>query len=277
MPVDPESGGTSIGVNDAGLVCSLLNVYNGSTATPAPVSRGTIIPPLLRYADVDSALMWASQFDPRHFQPFRLLIVDGRELVECRSDGHALHRRRQPLRDAVIRTSSGLGDRLVARPRAALFRQYAPLPRATRSQPRISFHLHQWRGREEVSVRMRRADARTVSHTVVEVREHTVSLAYRPAEAAESVSITVAPLPHSSPVSLSPPWSPRTCNDWRRTPRSRGIYSTDPCGRRVHRRRLRGRSGAVGFGACPWKSRAATAVVVTRAALDQRFSRQGSD
>ena len=41
---------------------------------------------------------------------------------------------------------------------------------------------------------MRRSDARTVSHTVVEVREHTVSLAYRPAEAAESVSITVAPL-----------------------------------------------------------------------------------
>ena len=64
MPVDPESGGTWIGVNDAGLVCSLLNVYNGSTATRARVSRGTIIPPLLRYADVDSALMWASQLEP---------------------------------------------------------------------------------------------------------------------------------------------------------------------------------------------------------------------
>ena len=191
MPVDPASGGTWIGVNDAGLVCSLLNVYNGSTVTRAPVSRGTIIPPLLRYADVDSALMWASQLDPGHFQPFRLLIVDGRELVECRSDGHVLHQRRQPLHDAVIRTSSGLGDRLVARPRAALFRQFLAAT-SDKVAAEDLFHLHQWRGREEVSVRMRRSDARTVSHTVVEVREHTVSLAYRPAEAAESVSITVA-------------------------------------------------------------------------------------
>jgi uncharacterized protein with NRDE domain len=191
MPVDPESGGTWIGVNDAGLACSLLNVYDGSTATRTPVSRGTIIPPLLRYADVDSALMWASQLEPTHYQPFRLLIVDGRELVECCSDGRALHHRRQPLSEAVIRTSSGLGDRLVARPRAALFRKFIAAT-SNKVAAEDLFHLHQWRGREEVSVRMRRADARTVSHTVIEVRELTVSLAYRPADAAESISITVA-------------------------------------------------------------------------------------
>ena len=191
MPVDPESGGTWIGVNDAGLACSLLNAYNGSTATRAPLSRGTIIPPLLRYADVDSALMWASQLEPTHYQPFRLLIVDGRELIECCSDGRALQHRRQALHEAVIRTSSGLGDRLVARPRAALFRKFLAAT-SNKVAAEDLFHLHQWRGREEVSVRMRRADARTVSHTVIEVHELTVSLAYRPADAAESVSLTVA-------------------------------------------------------------------------------------
>jgi uncharacterized protein with NRDE domain len=191
MPVDPESGGTWIGVNDAGLACSLLNVYNGVTSTRARVSRGTIIPPLLRYPDVDSALMWASQLEPSHYQPFRLLIADGRELIECCSDGRILHHRRQRLHDAVIRTSSTLGDRLVARPRAALFRKFL----AATSNKVVAedlFHLHQWRGREDVSVRMRRADARTVSHTVIQVHERTVSLAYRPAEAADSVSMAVA-------------------------------------------------------------------------------------
>jgi uncharacterized protein with NRDE domain len=191
MPTDPESGGTWIGVNDAGLACSLLNVYNGATNPQAPVSRGTIIPPLLGYADIDSALMWASRLDPRRFQPFRLLIVDGRELVECCSDGHTLHRRRRPLRDAEIRTSSGLGDHVVARPRTALFRRFLAAT-SNKVAAEDLFHLHHWRGREEVSVRMRRPDARTVSHTVIEVRERMVSLAYRPAEAAESVSITLA-------------------------------------------------------------------------------------
>jgi uncharacterized protein with NRDE domain len=193
MPVDPESGGTWIGVNDAGLACSLLNVCTGAGAAAPlrPISRGTIIPPLLRYGDIDSALMWASQLQPTRYQPFRLLLVDGKELVECCSDGRTLDRRRQQLHHPVIRTSSGLGDHLVARPRAALFRKFLAAT-SNKIAAEDLFHLHQWRGREELSVRMRRSDARTVSHTVIEVRERTVSVAYRPAEAADTVSITVA-------------------------------------------------------------------------------------
>jgi len=191
MPIDPESGGTWIGVNDAGLACSLLNVYSGTEVTRAPVSRGTIVPPLLRYGDVDSAFMWASQLQPARYQPFRLLIVDGRELIECCSDGITLEHRRRQLRHPLMRTSSGLGDRRVVRPRAELFRRFLAAT-SNKIAAEDLFHLHQWRGREEVSVRMRRSDARTVSHTVIEVRERTVRLVYRPAEAAESVSLTLA-------------------------------------------------------------------------------------
>ena len=191
MPVDPASGGTWIGVNDAGLVCSLLNVCAGQPVAPAPLSRGTIIPPLLRYADVDSALMWAARLPPDQYQPFRLLISDGHELVECCSDGRTLRHRRRLLTNAVIRTSSGLGDRLVTRPRAALFRKFLAAT-SDKVAAEDLFHLHQWRGREEISVRMRRADARTVSHTVIEVRERTVRLVYRPADAFQGVSIAVA-------------------------------------------------------------------------------------
>jgi hypothetical protein len=191
MPVDPDGGGTWIGVNDAGLACTLLNVSGGSRLVAAPLSRGTIIPRLLGYGDVDSALVWARELPADRYLPFRLLIVDGRELVDCWTDGSTFEHRRLRLRDAVIRSSSGLGDHLVAGPRAALFHRFL----ASTHDPIAAedlFHLHRWRGREELSVRMRRADARTVSHTVIEIRERTVNLAYRQADSPDTVSITLA-------------------------------------------------------------------------------------
>jgi hypothetical protein len=54
------------------------------------------------------------------------------------------------------------------------------------------FHMHQWPGREAISVRMLRADAQTVSHTIVEVRDRSVRVTYRQAAAAESVAVTMA-------------------------------------------------------------------------------------
>ncbi len=191
MPVDPDGGGTWIAVNDAGLACTLLNVSGGSRNIPMPLSRGTIIPQLLGYGDVDSALMWARELPAHRYLPFRLLIVDGRELVECRTDGATVEHRRTVLSKAVIRSSSGLGDDLAAGPRAALFKTFLAAARDPIAAEDL-FHLHQWRGREEVSVRMRRADARTVSHTVIEIRERTVHLAYRPADSPDTVSITLA-------------------------------------------------------------------------------------
>jgi hypothetical protein len=191
MPIDPESGGTWIGANDAGLVCALLNVYDGSHRGAASLSRGTIIPLLLGFGDIDSALARACALPMARFRPFQLLLIDAREMVECRLRGRSLEHRREHLREAAIRTSSGLGDRLVTGPRTRLFRTFV----GQASDPVAAedlFHLHQWRGHEAISVRMRRAEARTVSHTVVEVRDDTVRLVYRPADAPDAVSVTVA-------------------------------------------------------------------------------------
>jgi len=191
MPVDPESGGTWIGANDSGLVCALLNVYDESPKRAAPLSRGTIIPPLLGCDDIEAALAHARQVPAERYRPFRLLIVDGQELAECWSMNGRLEHRRERLTGPVMRTSSGLGDAVAAGPRATLFRSFFD----SASDPVAAedlFHLHQWRGQEAISVRMRRPDACTVSHTVVEVRESSVRLVYRPASAADSVLVTVA-------------------------------------------------------------------------------------
>jgi len=191
MPRDPDSGGTWIGANDAGIVCALLNVYDGAPAATADLSRGTIIPPLLGCDGLDSALARARTLPIDRYRPFRLLIVEPGRLIECWPDDGGLGFRVENLREAAMRTSSGLGDGLVAGPRGDLFRSFfshASDPVAAEDL----FHLHQWRGREAISVRMRRPDARTVSHTVVEISEQSVSLVYRPANAPDRVLVTMA-------------------------------------------------------------------------------------
>jgi hypothetical protein len=181
MPIDPESGGTWIAVNDAGVVFALLNANPESPASKIPAprrSRGTIISALADSASAVGALAKALTLPFADVRPFRLLLVDEHHFIECWPHRGRLRRRRTDLLRATMRTSSGLGDALVQRPRRGLFRAFFDDP----SDPVVAqdaFHAHHWPGRGAVSVHMCRANARTVSRTTVEVREREVRLAYR--------------------------------------------------------------------------------------------------
>ena len=191
MPIDPHSGGTWIAANDAGLVFVLLNTSDGATVPAGRVSRGTIIPTLVGCATVTRALAQAQRLRAAAFAPFRLLIVDRDEVVDCWPDEDRIHHRRSHLRGAILRTSSGLGDAVVAGPRRALFRRTftgASAPQAAQDE----YHRHQWPGREAISVNMRRHGAATVSRTVVEVRKDSVRLSYQAIEWPRPVSAHVA-------------------------------------------------------------------------------------
>lgn len=191
MPIDPQSGGTWIAANDAGLVFVLLNANDSASAPAGAVSRGTIIPTLVGCATVSRALAQVQQIRTEWFAPFRLLVIDRHEVVDCRPDGDRIHHRRSSLRRAMLRTSSSLGDAVVARPRRALFRRTiraAPDARAAQDE----YHRHQWPGREPISVNMRRDDAATVSRAVVEVREGSVRLSYQAMQWPYPVSVQVA-------------------------------------------------------------------------------------
>jgi len=191
MPIDPQSGGTWIAANDAGLVFVLLNASSGASARAGAVSRGTIIPTLVGCSTVSLAVEQARRIQVDRFAPFRLLIIDRDELVDCRPHEDRLLHRRRSLRSAVLRTSSGLGDALVAGPRRALFRRTVTMARdAVAAQDQ--FHRHQWPGREAMSVNMRRHDAATVSRTVVDVREGSVRLSYQAIEWPHPVAVQVA-------------------------------------------------------------------------------------
>jgi hypothetical protein len=205
MPIDPESGGTWIAVNDVGIVFATLNANRESAQRPgvgnpdwsgrrgreAALSRGLIIPALVGAATTSEALVRAQQLQADRYLPFRVLLLDRYQLVECWPDGNRIRHRRTFLSGPVMRTSSGLGDAVVAGPRRALFRrcfQDGLDPIAAQNR----FHDHRWTGREAVSVNMRRDDARTVSHTVVEVGLEHVSMSYRPIESAAPVVVEVA-------------------------------------------------------------------------------------
>ena len=189
MPLDPQSGGTWIAVNDAGIVFTVLNANPATLPDPTTsrVSRGTIIPGLVGCASVSEALAHAAALRVNCFQPFKLLLFDRYQLVECWPENGRLRHRRSFLSGAVMRTSSGLGDAIVAGPRRTLFRHVFDAPIDPKSAQDF-FHHHRWPGREAISVNMDRPGARTVSHTLIEIGLETIAVSYRATDAAQPVS-----------------------------------------------------------------------------------------
>jgi hypothetical protein len=181
LPIDPATGGTWIAASDAGLVMALLNV----NPTPRRVSdqsprlsRGIIIPGILHCDRIRDAVERAHTLDPDDFPPFRLLILDQHRWTEVFSIGRDLRCTSHRFDGApLLFTSCGLGDDLVESPRRLLFdhmiRGAGPCPRR-----QDAFHAHRWPDRPQISVNMSRADARTVSRTVVELADGAIHLRY---------------------------------------------------------------------------------------------------
>jgi hypothetical protein len=170
-PVDPPSSGSWVGAAEHGTTLALLNL-NAVTppALPDPdrlVSRGTIIPAVLHHADPADAIDALAELDLTRYAPFRLLAVGAGAMRIASWDRDALTSRHMALAPSCF-VSSGLGDHLVE-PRLALFAQWLSEGALTPAR-QDAFHAHEWPARTDISVRMRRADARTRSLTTVEVR-----------------------------------------------------------------------------------------------------------
>jgi len=183
-PCDPQSGGTWIGVNDVGLAMALLNRAPGKVAAPGTpkMSRGVLIPRLLGSSSIARAVqrVWTQLSVPQKtaaFAPFTLLMVQSHQtaVLEYRARTASITRRR--LAGPLLFTSSSLGDEIVDRPRRLLF---AAFMKSTHQalDAQAGFHGHRWPNRPHISVRMSRADAATVSHTVVDVSDSGITVSY---------------------------------------------------------------------------------------------------
>lgn len=181
FPVDPDGGGTWIAVNDAGVAAALLNQtpLAGASAPGAHLrSRGSVIPSLMHHGSWAAALAEAATLDATAFAPFRLLIVQGRVLGVVSSDGRCLSSAMRDIDRPVLFTSSSLGDMVVEAPRALLFARFMDTRPSLRVRAQDRFHRHRWPHWPAGSVLMERADARTVSRTVVALAGGLASLRY---------------------------------------------------------------------------------------------------
>jgi hypothetical protein len=187
FPTDPQSGGTWIGANDAGLAMALLNRTEGSWAGPTlqqrpQYSRGLVIPPLLEFDTLQKVLVSVQTLNPGLFAPFRLVIVQGREVGSAMSDGRVVSIDRSRLTEPMLFTSSSLGDAVVDGPRRCLFDDMVHGNRDSWLHAQLAFHSHRWRDRPELSVQMKRPEAATVSRSIVDVLADRVDFEYEPLE-----------------------------------------------------------------------------------------------
>jgi uncharacterized protein with NRDE domain len=187
FPVDPAGPGTWVGVNDTRLAAVLLN---RSTDSTAPLdksrrrSRGLIIPYLLECASLADAVRRGAAVDPSDFDRFRLAMVQRGTVATLTSDGAELAVEVTDLAGPMMLTSSSLGDALVEKPRRQLFERLFAGEERSWVQAQSLFHRHQWQSRRGISVRMERADAKTVSQTFVSVTGSAIELRYRALESA---------------------------------------------------------------------------------------------
>lgn len=176
--VDPASDGTWIGGNQAGLVAALLNrTVDGSTPPPGRLSRGAIVPLLLRCQSIGEACDELQRIGWRAYAACRILLADATSVVTFTpGDRSAVARSAS---EPAMLTSSSLGDDLVCGPRNALFDSLV------RHAPDMivgqrAFHDHRWQDCPHLSVRMRRADAATVSRTRIDINTNGIDLRYEP-------------------------------------------------------------------------------------------------
>ena len=180
FPLDPQGGGTWIGVNDAGLVVALLNRQPSAVGPDLPKrSRGLIVRQLLHLGSLPAVAAAIGTIDPCGFAAFEIVTWHDRHVAIAASNGtEPIRISQRPLDAPLLFTSSSLGDALVASPRRRLFQRMVDRSRDGWLKGQARFHDHQWASRPEISVRMERPDALTVSRTTVDVENGVRHLLY---------------------------------------------------------------------------------------------------
>ena len=185
-PVDGDAGGTWIAAKDSGVVLALLNHQApddagvvGDVRAGRRISRGLLVTALAAEAAApDAARLRAAGL--ALYAPFRLFVAGPSVPPRVFTwNGVALTGRRLDPRVGFL-TSSSWNPRGVIPARHARFRAFRRTVGVPTRAELIAFHDQAETARGPAyAVRMARADARTVSRTVVEWYAGRVSMAYR--------------------------------------------------------------------------------------------------
>jgi Transport and Golgi organisation 2 len=182
VPVDPDGGGSWIGVNDAGLAIVLINRPAGRRSTGRE-SRGLIVTRLLGESSLEGCASAAATVDAGGYQPFRLLAVQRGRALLADADGGRVCLRAFDLSQPRMLTSSSVDADATAAFRSEHFRTIVLAARSDRAAAQQQFHRQQDPDRPSVSVLMSRAEARTVSRTTVDLGPRAAHFLYEPLDA----------------------------------------------------------------------------------------------
>lgn len=170
-PIDSKSGGTWIGMNARGLTACLLNGYLPGDAQPtlsgSHLSRGAIVPDVLRHGVYTDALHWLQHdFEPWQFGSFTLLIAAGLEATAVTWRGGRSLEFHSPAGNwSLWSSSSWNADEVLPWRRREFDRWIAEGARRAEGMP--AYHLLQPEGMAEWSPLMHRSYSATRSITQV--------------------------------------------------------------------------------------------------------------
>jgi Transport and Golgi organisation 2 len=176
-PSEP-SGGTWIGVNNAGMVFSLLNWHSQPDCTAEDlISRGEVVRALLSGRRSSAAAAILKELPLRRINPFRLIAVSlpERLLTEWRSGSGALTSRVHPWKRHHW-FSSGFDEGRAIQIRRGVCAQFpGDLEDLATLRKLHATHLPV---AGPFSLCMHREDAATVSYTEISIRDHTAFMSY---------------------------------------------------------------------------------------------------
>lgn len=187
FPSEP-SGGTWIGVNDAGVTFALINWYSVTArVSQRPISRGEVTRSILPCPDFSDAQKHLSEFPLKKTNPFRLIGVfpQATSVIEWRWDLSALERVVHDWRTNMW-ISSGFDEPGALRERQEIFLQSLQTNETNVRRLR-ELHSSHVPSSGPYSVCMHRVDAETVSYTEICVDERTATLRHKAGPLCHSV------------------------------------------------------------------------------------------
>jgi hypothetical protein len=194
-PVDAESGGTWIAVNEFGMSVCLLN---GDQSRPALRSRGLLPGELIWQASVPDCVMTLHQMDLSIFAPFTVLILKpGSDATVALWDGANLAvDRNADARMPLV--SSSFDTARVRRHREDSLAQLAILAGRLDPMALRDFHSSHGTGPDAYSPCMHRPDAHTVSFSCVTVTPEDIHFVYKPAAPCRQLPVKRVGLPRAA-------------------------------------------------------------------------------
>lgn len=185
-PVDDESGGTWLGVNNQGVILCLLNYYRGqgqSRVIENAKSRGFIIPETLQQGGFSSVYDFLIKLNYQSFNPFELFLICHQHKYHFQWNGMDYHYHEIHSNPWFMFASSAINTEEVVAYRQQLFKDWCTEVGSEINDPDEilkGFHLIQTNGRETHSVLMERENSHTKSIAQVTLDKRKLRLRYFP-------------------------------------------------------------------------------------------------